>query len=236
MVVLQFCLVTTSVLALVGRTLRRSRGYLTKRGEGFAFVVGTQFSIRWKIDSKAASLRRDREVLRSMGKTLRQAQLRQDGLGQRQRSEHFFTRPSPFMRSGWEQNARVNVCVERRHWADFFARASVCERVRASHFFLPIFFFFPSNDDGTCFEKEKAKWRKWKKKKELMCACFKSSEEAWLVFCAFGVLDWTDIKRSFVRLKALGCMCSKQFVSVLSKDASFFFFLFSFRYCRWLES
>ncbi|KAL3200563.1 hypothetical protein MRX96_043292 [Rhipicephalus microplus] len=66
MVVLQFCLVKTSVFALVGRTLRRSRGNLTRQGEGFAFVVGTQFSIRWKIDSKAASLRRDREVLRSM--------------------------------------------------------------------------------------------------------------------------------------------------------------------------
>lgn len=165
MVVLQFCLVTTSVFALVGRTLRRSRGNLTKRGEGFAFVVGTQFSIRWKIDSKAASLRRDREVLRSMGKTLRQAQLRQDGLGQRQRSEHFFTRPSPFMRSGWEQNARVNVCVERRHWADFFARASVCERVRASHFFLPIFFSFLPTTMEPVSKKKKLNGENERKKK-----------------------------------------------------------------------
>lgn len=47
-------------------------------------------------------------------------------------------------------NVRVD---ERRHWADFFAHASVCVRVRASHFFLPIF-LSPSNDDGTCFEKK----------------------------------------------------------------------------------
>lgn len=106
MVVLQFYLVTTSVFSLVGRTLRRSRETSRDVEKSSLLPLRSLFFRllkEWQQSGVIARSPEDSSVnaedSSADAKTLQQAPLRQDGL-ERQRSEHFFTRRSPFMRSG----------------------------------------------------------------------------------------------------------------------------------------
>lgn len=85
----------------------------------------------------------------------------------------FYTSGHPSCEADEKKNARVNVRVnERRHWADFFARAMrVCACACFTFFFFPfIFLSLPTVTEPI----SKKKLTGEKKKKLLMCACFKS--------------------------------------------------------------
>lgn len=89
-----------------GKNFAKIEGNLARRGEVFAFAVAIPFFRllkEWQQSGVIARSPEDSSVnaedSSADAKTLQQAPLRQDGL-ERQRSEHFFTRRSPFMRSG----------------------------------------------------------------------------------------------------------------------------------------